>query len=436
MELIMKSHRFVRFALVTCVAALCAAPLVRAQTTEPSTESAPATQPTASEAPEARPAAPAKIDPKAADLVNAMKSAYGKLSAVELAGVVSGNFDVAGQKNQPKQDFTASYQAPNKFRHESKDGLVVGSTGDKLYLYSPNENVYSTIDTQGDKLEQVPQPLANILFGENPSLLMAISLDPFWFFEGATVSRGEDATLDGKSYATLRISDRPTDDVTILVDNDTKLVRRVTLDLRKSLAKRGTPDIKSADFTVDYTTTTPNSAAKPEQFAWTPPAGARDAAAAKPGGSERFDANNDLVGKAAPAIALKDLSDKEVKPLADAKGNVILLDFWATWCPPCVEGMPNLQRIHTERAKDGIKVFAVNAMEEKDRVASFIKQRNLNIPVLLDTEGKAGEAYKIDGWPTSVVIKRDGTIHKILHPVGPEGEKALDEALNEALKAK
>jgi thiol-disulfide isomerase/thioredoxin len=434
MELIMKSHRFVRFALAACIAAVFATPLARAQTTEPATQGAPATQP-AAEAP-AEPKAPAKIDPKAADLVNEMKSAYGKLTAVELAGVVSGNFDVAGQKNQPKQDFTASYQAPNKFRHESKDGLIVGSTGDKLYLFSPTENVYSTIDTKGEKLEQVPQPLANILFGENPSLLMAISLDPFWFFEGATVNRGDDATLDGKNYATLRISDRPTDDVTILVDNDTKLIRRVTLDLRKSLAKRGAPDIKSADFTVDYTTTTPNSAAKAEQFAWTPPAGARDAAAAKPGGSERFDANNDLVGKAAPAIALKDLNDKEVKPLADAKGSVILLDFWATWCPPCVEGMPNLQRIHLERAKDGIKVFAVNAMEEKDRVAGFIKQRNLNIPVLLDTEGKAGEAYKVDGWPTSVVIKRDGTIHKILHPVGPEGEKALEDALNEALKAK
>ena len=429
----MKSHRFVRFALATCVAAVFAAPL-RAQTTEPATQAAPATQP-AAEAP-AEPKQAAKIDPKAADLVNEMKSAYGKLTAVELAGVVSGNFDVAGQKSQPKQDFTASYQAPNKFRHESKDGLLVGSTGDKLYIYSPTENVYSTLDSKGDKLEQVPQPLANILFGENPSLLMAISLDPFWVFEGATVNRGDDTTIDGKSYATLRITDRPTDEVTIAVDNNTKLIRRVTLDLRKSVEKRGAPDIKAADFTVDYTATTPNGSPKADQFAWAPPAGARDAAAAKPGGSERFDAKNDLAGHPAPEIVLKDLNDKEMKPLADAKGNVILIDFWATWCPPCVEGMPNLQRIHTERAKDGIRVFAVNAMEEKDRVANFIKARNLNLPVLLDTEGKTGEAYKVDGWPTSVVIKRDGTIHKILHPVGPEGEKALDEALNEALKAK
>jgi peroxiredoxin len=247
--------------------------------------------------------------------------------------------------------------------------------------------------------------------------------------------RAIDAELDRRAIAPkkvdgLRITDRPTDDVTIAVDNNTKLIRRVTLDLRKSVEKRGAPDIKAADFTVDYTATTPNGSPKADQFAWSPPAGARDAAAAKPGGSERFDAKNDLVGHPAPEIVLKDLNDKEVKPLADAKGNVILIDFWATWCPPCVEGMPNLQRIHTERSKDGIRVFAVNAMEEKDRVANFIKTRNLNLPVLLDSEGKTGEAYKVDGWPTSVVIKRDGTIHKILHPVGPEGEKALDEALD------
>ena len=54
--------------------------------------------------------------------------------------------------------------------------------------------------------------------------------------------------IDGKSYATLRITDRPTDEVTIAVDNNTKLIRRVTLDLRKSVEKRGAPDIKSADF--------------------------------------------------------------------------------------------------------------------------------------------------------------------------------------------
>jgi hypothetical protein len=101
---------------------------------------------------------------------------------------------------------------PNKFRHESKDGLLVGSTGDKLYIYSPTENVYSTLDSKGDKLEQVPQPLANILFGENPSLLMAISLDPFWVFEGATVNRGDDTHDRRQEYATLRITDRPTDE--------------------------------------------------------------------------------------------------------------------------------------------------------------------------------------------------------------------------------
>ena len=63
----------------------------------------------------------------------------------------------------------------------------------------------------------------------------------------------------------------------------------------------------------------PNGSPKAEQFAWAPPAGARDAAAAKPGGADRFAANTDLTGKPAPEVVLNDLADKEVKPLADAK---------------------------------------------------------------------------------------------------------------------
>jgi len=377
----------------------------------------------------------AQVEPKAADLITAMKSAYGKLTALDVAGKVSGNFDVAGQKSKQEQQFSGSYVAPNKFRHESKEGIVLGSTGEKLYIFLPAENVYSSIDGSRDKLATVPQPMANMLFGENPSLLMAISQEPTEFLSGFSAKRLDDATVDGKAYAALQV-ERPTDELTFLVDPKTNLVRRVTMDLRKTIAARGAPDIKAAEFVVDYTTTSPDGEPKAaEQFAWSPPQGARDAAAASAGGPRILDAKSQLVGKPAPDFTLKNLAGEDVK-LADAKGNVVLIDFWATWCPPCVAGMPNLERIHTQRAKDGIRVFAVNSMEDKDKVAGFVKERNLTLPVLLDADGKVGESYEIQGWPTSVIVKRDGTVHKVVISGGPEGEKALDEALEEALKAK
>jgi peroxiredoxin len=431
------ASRLVRLSLVLVLVTLLAVPLVVGQTTQPAP--AQTTQPAAAPATAAAHAekpAPVEVDPSAAELVSNMRSAYGKLTALTVAGKVSGNIDVAGQKSQPSQEFSGSYQAPNKFRHESKDGILLGSTGEKLYLYLPQENVYSSIDASKDKLATVPQPIGNMLFGENPSLLMAISQDPLGMLEGATVKRVEDVAVDGKPHAALRVTGRPTDEITLLVDPSSHLLRRVTMDLRKSLEARGAPDVKAAEFVVDYTSSAADAEPKAEQFAWAPPQGARDAAATAQAQGRSFDAKNDLVGKPAPDFTLKDLAEQDVK-LSDAgKGSVVLIDFWATWCPPCVEGMPNLERIHKERAKDGVKVFAVNAMEDKDKVVNFIKPRNFTLPVLLDAEGKVGEAYQVDGWPTSVVVKRDGTIHKILHPVGPDGEKALEQALNEALAAK
>lgn len=141
-----------------------------------------------------------------------------------------------------------------------------------------------------------------------------------------------------------------------------------------------------------------------------------------------------LQGKKAPAFDLKTL-DGQSAALAANKGNVVVLDFWATWCGPCVAAMPHLQELanNTELQGQGLRVYAVNLRESPDKVKAFIEQNNYTLTVPMDKDGAVATQYKVQGIPTQVVIGRDGMIKKVF--VGDGGEK-LNEAVVTALKAK
>src|SRR5688572_29480927 len=121
-----------------------------------------------------------------------------------------------------------------------------------------------------------------------------------------------------------------------------------------------------------------------------------------------------LEGKPAPDIKLPTVDDKEVS-LSSEKGNVVLVDYWATWCPPCREGLPHVNEIaqNKDYAAKGLKVWAINSKENAAKVKPFLKKMNLNMTVPMDTTGEFGKNYLVEGIPTTVVVGRDGTIKKV-----------------------
>ena len=144
-----------------------------------------------------------------------------------------------------------------------------------------------------------------------------------------------------------------------------------------------------------------------------------------------------LEGKDAPAISLKTTTDSTFD-LATEKGKVVLLDFWATWCPPCRESLPHLQKIHDDAAlkEKGLKVVAVNAGEDKETAKGYCDKNNLTFPVALDIDDAVGKSYLVRGIPTTVVIGRDQKISKVFVGFGPGMEEKVRQAVNEALAAK
>ena len=116
--------------------------------------------------------------------------------------------------------------------------------------------------------------------------------------------------------------------------------------------------------------------------------------------------------KTAPDFNLKDLEGGEVK-LSDYRGKVVILDFWATWCPPCIKGIPDFVELQKEYGDKGLAILGISLDQNPKQVLpKFIKKYKVNYPILL-TDGKVDKAYGgVTGIPTTFVIDRKGETYK------------------------
>jgi len=117
-------------------------------------------------------------------------------------------------------------------------------------------------------------------------------------------------------------------------------------------------------------------------------------------------------GKQAPDFQLPNLEGQAVS-LADFRGKPVLLNFWATWCGPCVSEMPIIQAMFEESADTGLVVLAVNIGESPSAAEDFMQSGNLSFPVLLDTNQDVALKYNIRGIPTTFFIDKDGIVQEI-----------------------
>ena len=123
------------------------------------------------------------------------------------------------------------------------------------------------------------------------------------------------------------------------------------------------------------------------------------------------------VGRTAPDFTLKDLSGNDVR-LSDLKGTVVLLNFWATWCPPCREEAPSLSRLNSRMAGPGFRMLAVAVDAGGAKaVEAFFGQARVRLPALTDPTGETARRYGTTGVPETFIIDKKGVIRKKI--VGP-----------------
>ncbi len=112
-------------------------------------------------------------------------------------------------------------------------------------------------------------------------------------------------------------------------------------------------------------------------------------------------------GRPTPALDLPAWNGGRVRS-ADLRGQVLILNFWASWCEPCRAEMPSLERLAQRHENDRLQVLAINHRESDATIRRFVDQTALSLPVLRDADGAAARAWQIGVFPSSVVIGRDG----------------------------
>ncbi len=119
-----------------------------------------------------------------------------------------------------------------------------------------------------------------------------------------------------------------------------------------------------------------------------------------------------LPGQPAPNFTLTTLQGEPVK-LSDYAGKVVMVNMWATWCPPCKAELPTIDAYYQEHSNDGFVVLAVNSQEAQSTVNTYISSTGFTFPVLLDSRGDVMDLYNVRALPTSFIIDRDGTVRHI-----------------------
>lgn len=139
-------------------------------------------------------------------------------------------------------------------------------------------------------------------------------------------------------------------------------------------------------------------------------------------------------GFLAPDFSL-DLLGGGTKALSDQRGKVVVINLWASWCPPCRAEMPALQKVYDANRDRPLEIFAVNTtyQDSESAAAEFVQELGLNFPVLLDRTGDVGRQYLLRAMPTTFFVDHEGVIRKVIIG-GPMSEATIQTAIEELLR--
>ena len=376
--------------------------------------------------PATRPAIPADV--KA--ILDQVTLAYADLP-LDVRGTLTEDFDVAGILRKTRTPIRATIRSASTFRHDAGEDVSIIGDGVATHVYDAAGKRYVTrpLGATGGRPTIDGDALA-ILAMQDPAAAVAVTGDAATALvpAGATGVRMLDGlTVGGATFDRVEVT-ADAIRAEFWIDRATHRIASSVVDYAKQLTAAGAAAVTRAVVTIHYDAVGPATAPSmvDARFTFEPPKGASEASVA---------AGAIGAGRPAPAFALADLDGKPVT-LAQQKGHVVVLDFWATWCGPCRAGMPHLAEAAKTYADRGVRVFAINREEEVATIRAFLAKESLTgLRVLLDPDGKVAAGYRVTGIPQTVVIDASGRVTKVIVGFGPNTGDELNTAIEQALSA-
>lgn len=360
-----------------------------------------------------------KMDAASTKVLEAMSDYYAKAETLAVQAKIDANINIVGQPAQ-KSTGTVQYriQRPDKyhiqFTGDNEDGQAI-SDGKTITTYVQQTKQYTQMPV--DPATVFQHPMMGLLI--NGALVAAKPLDAITRDLTSATYIGVEKVGDTDCHH-LKMSDAEGDVDVWIGNGDKPLVQKAVVDQGRGLVAAG--HAGSVIIHIAYTDWRIGGPIDAGVFKFEPPADAKKVQQFGEG------AQSGLEGKPAPDFTLNTLDGKTVK-LSDLKGKVVMLDFWATWCGPCRMAMPIIDKVAKQFAEQGVQLYAVNLRESPDQIKAFLKEQNLSVNVLLDSDGKVGNDYRANAIPQTVIIDRDGVVRTVHVGLLPNLEQALTDEL-------
>ncbi len=367
---------------------------------QPSTT--PSTSPSASSTatPNSSPATSATIDPKAQQALTQMRAAYANLKSF------SADIKLSGSAGVPQLSSSIQWQKPNRFSVSIIKGIAT------LHTVSDGKTLFRALSTQPKQYQKVALPtgvntLPQALEISGAPELMLSSLNSLVSSLQAPTLKS--LTLDNAASTTQTVTalmkdNRASGQFALTIANSDHLLRQINIHFGQVGATG-----QQTDGTETYSNVQVNPVLPASTFAFVPPAGAK--LFVPPSADVTYDPR--LEPGAAPfAFSATATNGQKVSP-AKYKGRVVLLDFWATWCGPCVGEFPNVKATYQKYHAQGFDIVGISLDEDRSALSAFIKDRGVLWPQVFDGKGwhsAIPNLYGVQAIPFTVLIGRDGKI--------------------------